>query len=157
MPHTRQSVLERVTSEFTLLDEAVRNLSAADWKRPVGRPESKDPWTLKDALAHILVWKDDTARIFRREKRSAERAALAKLNINDSNHRIYEQLKDRPLKDVLAWHRDSQAQLVEAISNAPDTWFERRGRKEWWPWDAVGHSAEHRVKDLEPALLQGKR
>lgn len=155
MIHTRDSVLERVTSEFALLDDAVSKLEPADWKRPVGRPESKDPWTLKDALAHVLVWKAESARVFRRDKRSPEAAALAKLTINESNHRIYEQFKDKPLKEVLVWHRQVQEELVQAIKNAPDSWFSGKKRNEQWPFDAVGHSVEHRLKDLEPALGTG--
>ena len=40
-------------------------------------------------------------------------------------------------------------ELVQAIRNAPDEWFSRRDRSEQWPFDAVGHSTEHRMKDLE--------
>ncbi len=152
MRHTRESVLKRVTTEFALLDEAVSRLEPADWRRPVGRPESKDPWTLQDALAHVTHWKAESARAIRREKRSEASAALAKLTINDSNHRIYEEWKDRPTKDVLAWHRKVQGELVAAIEAAPAAWFSSRDRKEQWPFDAVGHSVEHRVKDLEPVV-----
>ena len=149
MKHTRESVLDRVAQEFTLLNEAVSKLTRSDWNRPVGRPESKDPWTLKDALAHVNHWKAESARVFRREKRTADTAALAKMTINESNRRIYEQWRDRSVKDVLEWHRRVQDELVEAIRGAPDEWFSRRDRSEQWPFDAVGHSAEHRLKDLE--------
>jgi hypothetical protein len=156
MRHTRESVLERVTSEFALLDESVSKLKPADWKRPVGRPESKDPWTLKDALAHVTHWKAESVRVIRREKRSEGSAALAKMTINESNHRIYDEWKDKPVKDVLAWHRQVQDELVAAIREAPEAWFSSRDRKEQWPFDAVGHSVEHRRKDLEPVLPQAR-
>jgi hypothetical protein len=149
MKHTRESVLDRVTHEFAQLEEVVSKLTPSDWKSPVGRPESKDPWTLKDALAHVVHWKAESARVFRREKRPAESAALAKMSINESNHRVYEHWKDRPVRDVLAWHGRVQDELVQAIRNAPDEWFSRRDRSEQWPFDAVGHSTEHRLKDLE--------
>jgi hypothetical protein len=33
------------------------------------RPETRDPWTVKDALVHIVDWKSHTARAMRGQKR----------------------------------------------------------------------------------------
>ena len=43
------------------------------------RPETRDPWTLKDALVHIVYWKAHSARVFRGEKRRRNRG-LRQLN-----------------------------------------------------------------------------
>ncbi len=77
--------------------------------------------------------------------------------MNESNHVIYEQWKERPLADVLKWHRSVQADLVQALKDAPDTLFSTRQRAGTWPRAAAGHSTEHRVKDLELPFAKGSR
>ena len=48
MPHTRSEVIKRANREFKLLDHLVAGLTAAEWKKLVPRPETKDPWTVKE-------------------------------------------------------------------------------------------------------------
>ena len=59
----------------------VAGLSPKDWARPVPRPEVKEPWTVKDALAHITHWKANTARSIRKERRPPEERGL---NVNEA-------------------------------------------------------------------------
>jgi hypothetical protein len=148
MLHTRESVLARVTAEFTLLDAAVSRLAPGDWARPVGGPESKDPWTVKDSLAHITHWKARSMRRFRGERRKPGEAPPPR-SLIDANHIVFEEWKDRPLKDVLAWHRQVQSELVAAVLNAPESHFSKRERPPGWPFGAIGHSTRHRMKDIE--------
>ena len=58
----------------------------------------------------------------------------------------------RPPQEVLAWHRQVQQQVLEALHAAPDAWFSGKERRPEWPYDLDGHSADHRVKDIERAL-----
>jgi hypothetical protein len=62
MRHSREEVIERTVREFELLDELVKDLKKEDWERSVLRSKAKEPWTVKDALAHITHWKADVAR-----------------------------------------------------------------------------------------------
>ena len=62
MRHTREEVIKRTIQEFERLDHLVNNLTDEDWNRLLTRPETKDPWTVKDALAHITHWKADVVR-----------------------------------------------------------------------------------------------
>ncbi len=55
MRHTREEVIERTIREFARLDQVVAGLSDEAWNRPLRRPEGKDPWTVKDALATSLT------------------------------------------------------------------------------------------------------
>jgi len=57
MTHTRNKVVKRAIREFRLLDHLVSRLTTADWRKAVRLPEAKEPWTVKDALAHITYWK----------------------------------------------------------------------------------------------------
>ncbi len=100
MPHTRDEVIERTIREFERLDQMVSELSDADWERPLIRPESKDPWTVKDTLAHITYWKAGVARSARGQHLPPEEQEL---KLNDRNHLIYLRWRDRSPQEVLAW------------------------------------------------------
>jgi hypothetical protein len=130
----------------------VAGLTVAEWKKRVPRPETKDPWTVKDSLAHITYWKSGVTLSARGERRPPE----SKLNITDGNRLIYLRWRKRPAKDVLAWHRQVQAELLAALRQAPDNWYARPSRESNWPFDLDGHSSAHRVRDIERALARAK-
>lgn len=102
--HTRQDVVERTQREFQRLDDLVKRLDAADWRRRMPRPETKDQWTVKDALAHVVHWKEHTAHVIRGEKRPPE---LRGLEVGAINRIVYERWRNRRPADVLAWHREN--------------------------------------------------
>ena len=123
MRHTRKDVIKRVVREFECLDRLVNKLSDEDWNRPLTRPETKDPWTVKDALAHITHWKADTVRkIMKRPIPKEEKG----LNRTDGNHLIYERWRDRSPQEMLAWHRQVQEDALSALQAVPETWFTGR-------------------------------
>jgi hypothetical protein len=154
MRHNRDQVIERVIREFRALDRLVASLTSEDWKRRLPRPETKDPWTVKDALAHITHWKADVLRSIRRQRRPPAERGLSE---NDSNHLIYVRYRSRSPQDVLAWHRQVQRELLAALRDAPDEWFSGKEHRPEWPFDLDGHSAYHRLKDIERALDRDKK
>lgn len=149
MLHTREEVIERTENEFTKLDQLVKGLKKEDWDILVPRPEGKDPWTVKDALAHITHWKADVIRSIHGKRRPKEEQGLA---VNEGNHLIYMRWHDRSPVEVLAWHRQVQEELLQALQNASEKWFSGRERRAEWPYDLDGHSSYHRTKDIERAL-----
>ena len=153
MRHTRAEVIRRATLEFKRLDRLVARLTAAQWKTPVPRAETKDPWTVKDALAHITFWKSGVTHSALGQRRPPE----SRLNITDGNHLIYVRWRRRSPKEVLAWHRQVHKDLLAALREAPDAWFNRPSRGPDWPFDLDGHSADHRVRDIQRALKPRKK
>ena len=149
MRHNRNEVIERTIREFELLDHLVASLTNEDWQRLLPRPETKVPWTVKDALAHITHWKADIVRTFRGQRRPPEERGLGE---TEANHLIYLRWRDRSPQEVLAWHRQVQEDVLAALREAPEKWFKGRERRPEWPFDLDGHSAYHRVKDIERAL-----
>jgi uncharacterized damage-inducible protein DinB len=111
MHHNREELVERTIREFELLDMLVGSLSKEDWELPLKRPESKDPWTVKDALAHITHWKADILRSIRGQRRPPEERGLQE---NDGNHLVYMRWRDRSPQEVLEWHRQVQEDLLIA-------------------------------------------
>jgi hypothetical protein len=149
MRHKREEVIERTIQEFELLDGLVAILKDEDWEQLLPRPETKDPWTVKDALTHITHWKADVARSSRRQRRPPEERGLRE---NEANHLIYMRWRDRSPQEVLAWHRQVHEVVLVALREAPEEWFSGRERKPEWPYDLDGHSSYHRLKDIERAL-----
>jgi hypothetical protein len=153
MRHTRDEVIDRTIREFDLLDHLVAGLSTEEWELPLGRPEGKDPWTVKDALAHVTHWRAGVARSARGQRLPEEERGLS---IGNGNHLIYMRWRDRSPQDVLAWHRQVQEDVLAALRAAPDKWFSGRERNPDWPGDLDSHSANHRTKDIERALTKAR-
>lgn len=149
MRHTREAVVDRAVREFQVLDEVVARLKDEDWERLAPRPETKDPWTVKDALVHITHWKANLIRTIKKERRPPEERGLS---VNDWNHLVYERWRERSPREVMEWHRQVQEELLAALREAPEGWFSGRERSEEWPLDLDGHSAYHRARDIEQAL-----
>jgi len=149
MRHTRKNVIDRTRCEFAQLDRLVSRLRPADWKQPVPRPPTRDPWTVKDALAHIVYWKEHTARVIRGERRPPE---MRGLDVNQINRVIYERWRGQRPSKVVAWHRRVHEEVLRTLARTPAEWIGRRDRSPQWPADLDGHSAAHRVKDIEGAL-----
>ncbi len=149
MRHTRKEVVARARREFARLDRLVTRLRPADWNRRVPRPPDRDPWTAKDALAHIVYWKEHTARVIRGERRLPE---MRGLDVNQINHLIYQRWRQRRPSEVVEWHRRAHDDVLRTLARTPDAWFGGRERSPQWPLDLDGHSAAHRVKDIEAAL-----
>jgi len=147
--HTKAEVIDRTQREYRALDRLVKQLKPADWRRLVPRPETKDPWTVKDALAHIVFWKEHAARIFRREKQPPE---LRGLGVNEGNALVYHRWRRSRPADVVTWHRRVQAETIRTMRAQPEEWFTSKERGKPWPADLDGHSAWHRVRDIEAAL-----
>jgi hypothetical protein len=61
--HTRASVIKRADTEYRALDKVIRQLEAADFRKPAMREEAPIRFTAKDVLAHINAWKWRQARV----------------------------------------------------------------------------------------------
>jgi hypothetical protein len=149
MHHTREEVIERTNREFELLDHLVANLTDEDWERLLPRPETKAPWTVKDALAHVTHWKADVIRSIQGQPRPPEQRGMTE---TEENHIIFIRWHDRSPQEVLTWHRQVHQDVVAALKEVPEEWFSGRERRADWPFDLDGHSAYHRMKDIERAL-----
>lgn len=149
MHHKREEVIERTIREFEELDRLVNDLSDEEWRTLSPRPETKDPWTVKDSLAHITHWKADVIRSIQGRRRPPEERGMTE---TEENHIIYVRWHDRPPQEVLAWHKQVQREVLAALKEAPERWFSRRERRAEWPYDLEGHSVYHRIQDIEQAL-----
>jgi hypothetical protein len=154
MIHHRKDIIQRTIREYKRLNQIVAHLSKKDWTRLVPRPEAKDPWTIKDTLAHITHFKADAIRSIHRKPKPAE---LRALSISEENHLLYLRWRNHTPQEVLAWHRQVQNEVVNALKEVPDDWYSGRQRSEDWPFDLDGHSAFHRINDIEKVIKQHRQ
>jgi hypothetical protein len=140
----RARILLRTRREFATLDRLVARLRPVDWRRRVPRPEGRDPWTVKDALAHIVYWKEHTTRVIRGERRPPE---MRGLDIEQINRLIYRRWRRRPPAALLRWHRRAHADALEALRETPDACFRRRHGSPEWPADFDGHSSSSQPRE----------
>jgi len=153
MRHTRAEVTRRTIREFKLLDGLVSKLTDREWKRRLPRPETKDPWTVKDTVVHITYRKANVVRSIRKHRRPDDERGLPP---DEVNHVVYIRWRNRSARQVLAWHRQVQKDILAALKEAPEAWFNGRERGPDWPYHLEGHSSFHRVRDIEQAVERGK-
>ena len=154
MRHRKKNVIARTRREFTALDRLVSRLRPADWKRRAPRPPTRDPWTVKDVLAHIVYWKEHTARVFRGERRLPE---MRGLDVEHINRLIYRRWRRRRPSELVARHRQVHREVLRTLARNPEAWFSRREHSAQWPLDFDGHAADHRLKDIEAVLTRRRR
>jgi len=159
LKHTRASVIKRVEAEYRALDAIVRQLTAADWRKPAMREEAPIRFSAKDVLAHITAWKWRQARVVAKDKsplKPYEPPHLSKpTNIQLTNAGIYRRSHRTSAKTLIAEHRAAHRAMLKALRSAPAAYFAKPLAAQW-PFDAVGHVAEHRRKHLAP-LVDAKR
>jgi len=151
--HSRASVIKRVEAEYRALDAIVRQLSARDWSKPAMREEAPIRFAAKDVLAHITAWKWRQARVVAKNKSPLKPYEPPKTgNIQDTNAGIYRRSHRTSAKTLVAEHRAAHRAMLTALREAPAAYFVKDYAAQW-PFDAVGHVAEHRRKHLAPLLL----
>ena len=157
MTHTRASVIKRVEAEYRSLDAVVRRLAPADWRKPAMREEAPIRFTAKDVLAHINAWKWVQVRRVAKDKSPLKPYEPPHLrNLRDINAAIYKRSHRTPAKTIVAEHRAAQRAMLKALRAAPPEYFAKRWSANW-PFDAVGHVAEHRRKHLDPLVAAKAR
>ena len=157
MTHTRASVIRRVEAEYRSLEAVVRRLAPADWRKPAMREEAPIRFTAKDVLAHINAWKWVQVRRVAKDKSPLKPYEPPHLrNLRDINAAIYKRSHRTPAATIVAEHRAAQRAMLKALRAAPPEYFAKRWSANW-PFDAVGHVAEHRRKHLDPLVAAKAR
>ena len=143
----KADVIARVQREYRALDRTVRRLTPAVLRRPAFERFKREPWTVKDALAHIIAWKRFTALSLRGERRPPRYRGL---EVMAANTKLYRDWHHKSAREVVAAHHAVQREVMAALRALPGSSFAARPSP-YWPADLLGHSAEHRVRHLERA------
>jgi hypothetical protein len=157
-PQNKGELLERMAAGWGLIDEIVALQSEVQLTRPLG----VDGWSIKDHLAHLMLWERGMVALLHKQPRYEAMGLTPELvaggdyeAINDHLFRLH---RDRPLKDVLAGWRDTHQEMVTALEGLADgdlfvsyTHYQPDETREgfeapvmgWLAGNTYGHYAEH--------------
>ena len=154
-PRTVAETLKRIHMTWAELHAVADGLSEQQLNEP--GPEG---WSVKDHLAHIMVWDSVPTTILR--GRAQHRAfgldqdAYDRIDsVDQLNAYIYDKHKDRPLAEVSTGLSEVHAELVAAIERLTDADLDRpigsfgpdsddnRPLRDKIEGDSYGHYAEH--------------
>ena len=150
--HTRRSVIARTDREYRALDRLVRRLRPADFRRRVFDDDAAVPWTVKDTLAHIVVWKEAGRRSIARERGMPELRGTVE---SKRNLQAYRAWRDRTAAEVIAAHREVNRRTMATLRALPAVRFAGIARHREWPRTLDAHSTEHRAR-IEQALRSSR-
>jgi len=139
-----------VEDEYRALDRAVRALARTGLDHPVPgfgerARDRRERWTYKDALAHIVTWKDWQLAAMQHVTWDP---SMRGLTTHQQNRRVYERWHRRPAQEVIDWHRRMHRKVMRTLRALPAEIFTSK-RSSHWPADLVGHSTQHRRRHLE--------
>ena len=131
-----------------------------NWNYAIGLvPEDKrewkpapDAWSLKDVIAHI-AWHDDQM-IELAETKDLVGSPWWDLPTDERNDRIYEQYKDAPLDEVLAFAEDAYTRMMAALETLSDGDMDDGSRftdmpEGWIPWRMLASNTyEHYLRHV---------
>ena len=154
---TKDDLLHHLSADRQQLEQAISGLSEKELTRP--GPEG---WSVKDHLAHIVVWEKSALALLAGEDRAAAVGVDWELYLNEEDNEIndvvYQREKDRSLNDVLAEFREVRAKTIEAVSALSDEDL-RKPYSAFQPSDPnnespviyyiIGNSTEHDLEHLE--------
>src|SRR5215218_6258148 len=116
---TKDDLLYHLKADRQQLEDVIGPLTEEELTRP--GPEG---WSVKDHLAHIVVWEKSGLALLAGEDRAAAVGIDWELyengEIDVQNDVVYQQQKDRSLDDVLAEFRQVRAKTIEAVSTLSD-------------------------------------
>ena len=139
-----------------------RALVAEVGEERLEQPGPMGDWTFKDLAAHLTGWRERTIR--RLEAGPGQEPPTAwPSNLTDDdeiNQWIYEQNRDRPLREVLAEADASHQRLAAAVEALPEEDLTTPGRFTWMEGkslaggDLFGHLHEEHEPDIRAWLAR---
>jgi hypothetical protein len=116
-------------------------------------------WSLKDIIAHVAWHEREMVGLL--ESKALAGSDWWNLPMDERNSLIYEQHKDMPLDEVLAWAEKEYARFAKAFEALPEealnapSFFENMP-PDWTPWEIIAdntyiHYRDH-IDDIETWL-----
>ncbi len=167
-PQTVAELLERMAFAYKTADSLINAYDEATLSQPLGDSD----WSVKDHLAHLMVWEGSMVALLEKKER-LKAMGLDKEQIDSSdfdamNDQIYELHRDRPLNNILDDFRETHEQLLVLLADLTDDDLQRpylqyqpqaagdgdfvnKPIVGWLVGDTYAHYAEHLV-DISRSL-----
>jgi uncharacterized protein (TIGR03083 family) len=118
-PQNKAELLARITQSRTALEQALSQLSEAQWQAT-----DAAGWTVKDHLAHLATWEAGIAALLQHQPRWAamglDEATVENYEMDDMNAVLYQQHRDRSLDEVRVYFQETHRQLLAALNRLSD-------------------------------------
>ena len=120
------------------------------------QPRTRGSWSAKDILAHIAWYEHEMIPLINQHKLAGSK--LWDLSTDERNQIIFEQNRDRSLKEVIAESEKIHAAFIQALNTLSDEDLRDASHftnmpGDWVPWEVIaGNSFEHykqHIPDLE--------
>jgi uncharacterized damage-inducible protein DinB len=113
----KAEILERVHESHTQLINALDGLSEVEATRVGLNPQ----WSIKDALAHIVIWEEEGTRILDQIRDGSwQPRKLNKEAIDDFNAAAVEQMRNTSLADLTAEFDRVHSEMLRRIELLPE-------------------------------------
>ncbi|MGB2984192.1 MAG: ClbS/DfsB family four-helix bundle protein [Candidatus Bipolaricaulia bacterium] len=109
-------------------------------------------WSLKDIIAHV-AWHDDQM-IELAETRDLVGSPWWDLPMDERNDKIYEQYKDKPIDEVLAFAEEAYTRMMAGLRTLSDEGMNDPKRftdmpEDWIPWRMIASNTyEHYLRHI---------
>ncbi|MEX1252866.1 MAG: ClbS/DfsB family four-helix bundle protein [Dehalococcoidia bacterium] len=166
LPQDKTALIERIEAARAALDETISRLTDAQ----LVAPGPYEGWSVKDHLAHLAAWERGIAALLRRRPRyeamGVDERTYLTAGTDGINAAVHEHGKDLSLADVLAEFRQTQQDLLAALTDAdlfktyshyqPNEPGKDSGAPivKWIAGNTYEHYAEHVAWLMEHAQLQ---
>jgi hypothetical protein len=138
-----KAFLERINAEYNLWQDLIRKISPED----MVQPGICGDWSMKDVIAHIAWYEGEMIPLILQYQLVG--SELWALTTDERNQILFEQNRDRSLKDVLKESKKVHADFVQALNNLSDADLVDASHfkdmpGDWVPWKIIaGNSFEH--------------
>jgi hypothetical protein len=99
----KDALLNLMRTGYAAFDALLESMS----EEQLTTPNVNGSWSIKDNISHLAWWEQSVLTYLQ----TGEKDPLAGLNVEEKNERVYQQAKDRPLKEV----RDDLRTISEAL------------------------------------------
>lgn len=139
---THEEFLRREAENWQALWAITRGLDEGDWLVPGAAGE----WNLKDVLAHIAAWQEETIRLLPEMARQVVAGIEEPFDydIDAWNAAQYEARRDLSVAEVQKGLLAAREQLIAMLQRLPGEWLDgHEGMRNWAMYSTYAHYDEH--------------
>ncbi len=135
----KATLLDKIRSGYAALEAQLALLNETQ----MTTPGTDGGWSIKDILAHIMMWQyrllDRIGAISRNEEPALLISGVTNEQIDKLNAQFNEENKPRSLNEILSGLRTSHAQVIEAVQTMADEDLFDPQRLAWMDGDPFWH------------------
>jgi uncharacterized damage-inducible protein DinB len=139
----KQAFLENITTGYDHWLDLIKNISPEE----MVQPRLCGNWSLKDILAHIAWYEREMISLIKQHQLNGSK--LWDLSTDERNKIIFEENRDRALRDIMTESRKVHADFIQALDNLSDDDLTDASHfkdmpGDWIPWKIIAeNSSEH--------------